>query len=122
MFFVQSEGENYSFLPVTWPASKGPHDETWHRSERLVSALVKHAGEEVHVEICGHTVLRVDAGGGNVFATTLRTQQDLDGEFASHNLPLRVGSLLCCIAFLCSVTLWLINRRAADKLSDPLSE
>lgn len=122
MFFVQREGENYSFLPVTWPASKGPHDETWLRSERLVSALAKHAGEEVHVEICGHTVLRVDAEGGNVFATTLRTQQDLDQEFASRNLSLRVVSLLCCIAFICSVIRWSIYRRIPNQIGDPLSE
>jgi hypothetical protein len=122
MFFVQREGENYSFLPVTWPSSKGPHDETWHRAERLVSALVKHTGEVVHVEICGRTVLQIDADGNNAFATTLRTQQDLDGEFASRNFPLRFGSLLCFVAFLCSITLWSINRRVADQFSDSLSE
>lgn len=114
MFFVQGRDGKLSFLPITWPDSKGPHDETWHRSERLLSTVVRSTGEVVHVEVCGSTVLRIDADGSNLFTANLRTQPDLNAEFASRNLPLRLGSLLFFAAFLCSMTVWLMSRGKPD--------
>lgn len=118
MFFIQRPSDKFTFLPISWPAARGPHDETWHRSKRLMSTAVRHTGEVVHVEICGRTVLRIEAQGSDVFAVKLRTQHDLDAEFTARNFPRRLGSLLCFAAFLCSITVWLMGRGKRDQATD----
>jgi hypothetical protein len=122
MFFVQRAGGEMLFPPITPPSSRGPHNESWHRSERLVTALVKHAGEVVHIEVCGRTVLQVNANGSDAYTADLRTQADLNAEFASSNFFIRLSWSLCFAVFLCSAAVWLTLYRKPADVNDRFTE
>ncbi|RFU49145.1 hypothetical protein D0B32_04855 [Paraburkholderia sp. DHOC27] len=86
----------------------------------MIAVLKSHVGDAVHVEICGRTVFRIDAGGKNAFLASLPTQQELDAEFAAGRLTIRICALLCFIALLCGLSFRWFSRRAMNRPIHPV--
>jgi hypothetical protein len=110
LFFTESTGNHYSFLPLRPPSRRGPEDETRRRQTVLRAVLIKNVGSAIQAQICGQSIIRIDQTGHNLLNQPALAQSELDAEFVRENRKSRLLSCGSFVLFLFTFLVWSLKR------------